>query len=350
MKKRTFAALILAAVVLYIFLFPIPLKGEMAFVPRWNTLIDSEYEESAGGIFPFIMPDLLGRPVLGFVGMDGELVYREPVFYKAAIFRDGFINYSQAGGSLVLQDKEGDVLSTLDSDGFPLLIDNWFLIVSRDRKGISLVEWDGEILWKHHFGSVITAMDLNNEGLLLGFLNGDVVCISKAGKLIFKQQHRDDVIYAAALANVNGGFAVITGLSPQKLSLYSFHEDDVNLLWESELETEYRTTRTLGFSLDNKSIYFEAPDGLVFYDLMGNQSDSVKLPGVFSKGLFPGEEELTFIWSERDEIQELLIEDFGGTFAFKTTFSPDSRLIYLDSRILIASRRGQLFMIQREVY
>ena len=137
MKNRTFIILLFTFTALYLFLFPSPLKKEMAFVPKWSTDAGNVFSgmiPEEGRLYPFVVPDENRKPVLGFIGDNGELSYTEKVYYKAAVCGDGFINYSSAGGSLVLQDPSGMVLSTVETDGFPYLRDQWFLVISRDRK------------------------------------------------------------------------------------------------------------------------------------------------------------------------------------------------------------------------
>ncbi|MBI9103266.1 MAG: hypothetical protein JEY99_12690 [Spirochaetales bacterium] len=351
MKKRTFILLLLAAVTLYIIFFPAKMKGEMVYRAEWNTSLGAVTGSSESSeIYSFKTQDENGAPLLGYIGGDGKLIYSELIHYRAAVSEEGFINYSSTGGILVFQDTTGMVIDRLATDGFPLLEEGWFLIISRNRKGVSLMNWEGDTLWSHQFGSIITALDVNDEALLLGFLNGEVVCIGKDGEVIFIREHRDTVIYSCTLSSMEGGFAVVSGISPQKLILYTFSDDDISLLWERELEEEYRTSRSAGFSGDNKYIFLEESTGLVCYDLTGEKWGHLEFEGELEKSVFSGNDDLTSLYYKNSDKAALRISDFGDHFDVEFPFPSDGRIIFLDTNSLIASARGRIFRVNREVF
>ena len=349
MKKRLYIIFLLLAIILYTLLFPRPLKKETVFRPVWSTPLESFISEDISSEkFPFKMNDEIGNPFLGYIRDDGALLLREPVYHRAAISKEGFINYNSLGGTLILQEPSGRVITACETDGFPLLIKNWFLIVSRDRKGISSYSWEGDLLWKYHFGSIITDIDADGNGLLLGFMNGDVALLNQEGETVFTQVHRERVVYGCVLSPIKGGFAVVSGLSPQHLTLYTFEGGDVNLLWECALPDEYRTSRTLGFTRDNRYIFLESAAGLTLYNLLGDEWREIPLPGDFNAGVLQGEGELTSVFSSGPDSSLLQIMELDGGFSLTEPFPRDGGIVFIDSSFIIASGRGRIFKIARE--
>lgn len=352
MKKRTFAVLWFLSVILYLFLFPFQMKKEMIMVPQWNVSVSeaTSGDLDSQDIYPFTATDGSGANILGYVSSDGNIIHREPVYYRAAVHPRGYINYSSAGGALVIQNPAGEILGRYETGGFPVLKDDWFLVVSRDRKGISRWDWNGSLLWEYHFGAIITSMDLKPFGVLLGFLNGDTVFVSPQGKIVFTEPIRGEAVYGCALAGDGSLFAVISGINPQNLKLFSYSEDAVQLLWETSLEEAYRTNRNLFFSEDNRILYLEDPLGIVQLDSAGRQQKHLDFRGTLGGYFTPGSDDLGFFWSRSAGSRELIVEDPHGNRRDRISLPDDGTIIFMDERFFLVSGDGQIFRVDREMY
>ena len=204
-KKRTQIFLFLAAFVLYLAFFPAPLDREFSFIPQWVVSLDApaagEWDSSS---LAFKAESGTGT-ILGYVSQDGRLLYKAPVYHDAMVHSAGFINYSRSGGALTLQDPLGRIVGRLDTDGFPLVRGDALFVVTRDRKGLSRWTWEGEELWSHHFGALITTMDVQPAGILLGFLNGDVILSSSQGEQQNFTKQRIHAVYGGTLSDGGDG-------------------------------------------------------------------------------------------------------------------------------------------------
>jgi len=352
MKKRTGAVLLLLAVLLYLVMFPRPLRKEMIFVPRWNLDLAGPMISDAsdsGDVFPFIVPDGSGREYLGSVSGDGRLLYREPVYYRAAVSSRGYINYSSSGGDLITQDPRGNILEKHETEGFPLLTEDRFLVISRDRKGISRWDWSGGQLWNFHFGSLITGLDIRSGGILLGFLNGDVSLLSDTGTELFHEVRRGTAVYGCALSESEPFYATISELDPQILRLFTYTDGGSQLVWEKPLEDSYRTGRRIFFSDDGRLLHVEIPGGLALWDLQGRQIRKLSFAGTVGEVRVPGEGALGLYWQEGPGSREMVLLDPYGNYRVSRSFGPDGRLLRKDDRGILVSRKGQIFRLDREL-
>lgn len=262
----------------------------MTFRPQWNTSLDSPpHMNGAENPIPFRGQDPAGKSVLGYVSPSGELLYSSEVYYDAAVGAQGFINYGRTGGSLILQSPEGELLQSFETAGFPLFADDWFFVVSRDRKGISRWSWDGERLWSYHFGSLITSIDWQTYGLLLGFLNGEVVFIDPDGEQRSYTRQKIDAVYGCALAPARELFATVTGLDNQVLSVFSFRDGEAQLLWSRPLSDPSPRFRYVKFSEDSRTLYWVGAEGLYSVDWMGEGKLCLSLIFPFVMPFFRGQ-------------------------------------------------------------
>lgn len=354
MKKRYFFLLLLAATLVYVLAFPRPLTREWVWTPRWNTslaggYIAAESEEPEEELFPFLMETAPGEKILGYVSASGDLIYAEAVYYNAAVHPRGFVNYGAAGGNLVFQNPRGQISHAAATQGYPLLIEDWFLVVSRDRKGISRWSWGGEKLWERHFASLITDLDVRPQGLLLGFLNGDAVLMDAHGKVVFSEPHRGEVIYGTALAALGELFGLVLGLEPQRLAVYSYSDGFASLLWEQELAEPYRSPRELFFSQDDRLLGLETPEGAEIWDARGWKLKSQDLPAPLGKMLLSGYDEPVLFWAWGRDVREISVTDPHGARSERIPLAPGAELIHWDSRRLIISQNGQIFRLDREL-
>jgi len=347
-KKRTHFFLFLAAFVLYLILFPAPLDREFSFLPQWSVFLDGApagmMEPSALG---FRAESGAGK-ILGYVSQDGRLLYKTGVYYDAVVHPAGFINYSRSGGTLTLQDPLGKIIDSLDTDGFPLVRGDDLFVVTRDRKGLSRWNWEGEELWSYHFGALITTMDVQSTGILLGFLNGDVILISPQGVQQNFTRQRVHAVYGCALSDDQELFAVVSGLNPQTLGVYSFREGGVQLLWTRELSPAFPRYRYLQFSEDSRSLYWVTPEGAETVNWMGEGARSFPLKAGFQTALWGESGALSMILAGDGQVGELLFFQNSGNFHLSLPLRGGTSPVSLTGEALAAAQEGRLFSFRWE--
>ena len=114
--------------VFYFILFPIPLYKELVIIPVWH--IESLEGLSAGSIeLKFNKNELLeneqhvfnfriGR-MFGFINLQGDLKLLQQVDYNVALSEKSFINYSNLPNTFVVQDIDGEYVSSFWTSGHP---------------------------------------------------------------------------------------------------------------------------------------------------------------------------------------------------------------------------------------
>lgn len=347
-KKRTQFFLFLAAFVLYLILFPAPLDREFSFLPQWSLSLDDRFSGTAEpAAFGFKAETGTGK-ILGYVSQDGRLLYRTGVYHDAVVHSEGFINYSRSGGGLTLQDPQGKIIARLDTDGFPLVKGDWLFVITRDRKGLSRWTWEGEELWNYHFGALITTMDVQSTGILLGFLNGDVILISPQGEQQNFTKQRVHVVYGCALSDDQELFAVVTGLNPQTLGVYSFREGGVQLLWTRELSPALPQYRYLQFSQDSRSLYWVTPGGVTTVNWMGEGQQSFPLKAGFQTALWGESGALSMILAGDEQVGELLFFQNSGDFRLSIPLRGGTRPVSLAGTSITATLASRLYSFQWE--
>jgi hypothetical protein len=345
-KKRTQFFLFFAAFVLYLILFPVPLEKEFSFLPRWSVSLDDPSsgttEPSALGFRAYTNEG----SILGYVSQEGRLLYKSGVYHDAMVHPMGFINYSRSGGALTLQDPQGRIIKQLDTDGFPLARGDWLFVITRDRKGLSRWSWEGEELWGYHFGALITTIDVQSTGILLGFLNGDVILISPQGEQQNFTKQRVHAVYGCALSDDQELFAVVTGLNPQVLGVYSFREGEAQLLWTRELSPALPRYRYLQFSKDSRSLFWVTPGGVSTVNWMGEGPRSIQLNTGFQTAVWGEVGALSLIFSGDDEGGELLLFQNPGRYQISIPLGGGTRPVLLENGSLTASLDRRLYSFQ----
>jgi hypothetical protein len=351
----------------YLLFFPTNPVPEVLWTPQWalplsGAPLSGSFE---GEIFAFAAAPRespAGREggIAGTVSSRGELIYTEALDYRLASGPRGFVNYSAAGGTLLLRDLEGRPAGVLPGNGYPYLAGDWVLVISRDRRGLSRWTWEGEKLWDYQFSSLITALDVNaaprspgppaEGGILAGLLNGEAVCLDSRGRVVFSETAPGQVVYGAALGKDLRVFALVLGLKPQRLRVYAFPESPgggVRLLWEEALDREYRTSRGLFFIRRDQELAVSDPAGAVIYGLKTRRGETLPLGYPLAEAVSPPQGQ-TLFFSRGEAGGELLFWDpqSGGNPRRLALDSSGAPAAY-DGDRLILSQGGTLYSFSR---
>ena len=349
MKNSTFTLFLFFAVVFYLFCFPLRLKGELTFIPQWNTSLAAVPSmEDRENPIPFFVSDAQGKPLAGYFSEEGRLLYSTPVSYGAAVHPQGFINYTRSGGEFVIQDPLGRMGVSIDSGGYPLFKGGYLFVLSPTRRGLSRWTMEGQLLWSHDFGSPITCMDVQESGVLLGFLNGNVFFLNPQGQRRIFARWKEDVIYGCALSPTQELFAIVSGLNPQVLSAYTFRGGNPQRLWSRELSEALPRFRYLRFSADSRNLYWNTPRGMETVDWMGENSRLLVLNFPFKDGYFGGKNALTVLFGGGPSGGELLLTEIDRATRLRIPIQGETAPIRLNANPLLFAREGQAFSVARE--
>lgn len=279
-KHRALAAAVGLAVV-YVLLFPLPMEKELVVEPAWVLETTAAPAGRPGGE---ARPFLSGGRV-GYYDPAGALLLAEPLVYGASIGDASFINYSRLPTSLVVKDSAGAFVAAVPAGGYPVLdaAGRRILLVSRDAKGLAGVDRSGDVLWRLEFASLITCVDFNEAGVLVGLLDGTLSLYDHGGRAVYSlkpEGSRIPVILGCAASA--DALACVAGIDPQRLIVVGRSEGRFQPAANLALASDFRREVLLRFSEAGRpggALYFERADGLGVFDLRSRAAAVVPLPG-----------------------------------------------------------------------
>ncbi len=282
-KKKKRGKIVLAAAgctILFILFFPKFVEGPMRFSLEWERPVSGPVVpaavENSESIIPFST-----ETYFGYITSGGEIISREPIFYNVAKNRDYYINHSEITENLVVKNPEGQIITGIHTSGYPFIRRNRLFVIDKDRCGIS--EWDetGTLKWSRRFSSMITSFDCGVSKSLIGFINGEIVFLHDNGKTFYKDiptGSRVRIVYGVAIDPGEEQFAVILGIDPQRLVVFTKSEEVFRPLFSRNVESEYRREVFISYNGSN-SLSFEQPGELVFMDVRRRRSFSFPVDG-----------------------------------------------------------------------
>ena len=265
-KKRKKIGLLF---ILLIYIFVSPGKEGKAFKihPQWiidkNTGINNEADSSN------TVPYKMGG-TFGYFNADGELIYRDKIYYGLAQTDKFFINYSSITDQIVINNNTGDFVNTVFTSGYPWFKNERLFIVSTNRKKLSEISVEGDLLWEDENLSEVTSLDSNAEDVIAGYVNGDVVIVDsekKIDKLFKPDLSRINTVYGAGISENSDYIAVISGIEPQYMLLFRKNHDKYTRIFSYQFVNNLRYSRLIDFTEDNKYLYFGSLDTFYCYDI-----------------------------------------------------------------------------------
>ncbi len=296
MKKRFTIGIFFIVLAAYTLIFPHFIRKELVFLPSWATVIPDEHTAApaaAGDPVPF---KLSGK--FGYIGPSGIIVYSDSFLSDAAVAEDFFINYSNVSERLVMQDKNGRILNSIDTEGYPFFLNERFYVISADRMTVSEYDEEGEVLWTVSPGAMITCADASSKYTLLGLLNGDVLLFDHDGTQLFSffsTESRYSAVYGCSITGDGSSFAVVSGLNHQKLIVFQKRNEKYSRIFTSDTAEQVRRNLYLDFSRDGKYLYMETSEGLAYYHTVKFEDGMKPLEGRIVYSSIAAEKSLSFV-------------------------------------------------------
>ena len=251
----------------YIFISPEKEGGIFKIVPQW--IIDrndavNELADSSSSI-PFKTGSLFG-----YFNSSGELTYRDKVFYGVAQSENHFINYSSITDQIVINDSKGDFVSTVSANGYPWFRNGRLFLVSTNRKKVSEITVEGDLLWEDENLSEITSLDSNSSTVAAGYVNGDVIVVDSSygiEKLFKPDLSKINTVYGTGISDDSEYIAVISGIEPQYMLLFRKNHDEYTKIFSYQFADNLRYSRLIDFTEDSRYLYFGSSESFYCYDI-----------------------------------------------------------------------------------
>lgn len=280
-RSRRYVALGFVLGLLYLLLFPVLSGREGYFKAVWARPVPGAQAAAAGG----------GRASwfkagrwFGYVQPDGRLLYTGETLYGVALSDSGFINFPKLAEDFVFQDPAGRFQFGVHAFGYPVLDEGGERLysISTGLNRISRLDRDGEPLWSAEFYAPITTLSLHQEECFVGLLDGTVKLIDGQGKIIQElvpQPSRLPVVLASAVSQDGRRLAAVSGIDPQRLTLFLRRGGPFTAEQSLELGSDFRRGLFMRFTADGRFLAFEAAEGLFLLGLSQRGARRLELPG-----------------------------------------------------------------------
>jgi hypothetical protein len=264
MRGVFFRILILVGLTAYFILAGTPLHQGFTYVQRWTLDLQDRGEDRTDS------PERTGLPFMtvdyfGYTDPDGLDPLVMPLREGIALGPIGYCTYDPEGEVLALHNPvEGSVRPLLPLSGYPHATGEYFFLLSHDMTGFSLLNGEGDLLFRSCFSSLISSLDRGETLISAGLLNGEAHLFNLQGNLIevlTPEGSRIKAVYGTAVSR-SGGFVALThGIDPQVLSLYGAQGGSFKRIRSFTLHEALRSQVVMGFSRDELLLFTETMTG-----------------------------------------------------------------------------------------
>ncbi len=341
---------VVIAVAVYVLLGSYTIEPGTAYIQDWSLDVSSEevtaqVEETDEPVGDQWIPYRV-QDYFGYVQSDGTLALRSPVRWNVALSADTFCNYSLQGNNLVIRDPRRNYLYPLNISGYPVERNGGYYVLSSDMSGLSAFSSTGEFGFSREFSSLITALDANTTTVGVGLLNGTVELFNQDGSYrvgIRPETSRINVVYGTALSEDSNYVAMVHGIDPQYLSLYSLNGANFRLLSQKELSTPTRSQTKLGFSQNGEFLLCEDGNRVRVLSTADSAQEYVlPLAGELVEFVFNPELESVYIFSTDNVNSVLSIYSEDGRLYSQENFAGQAHWMYSSGGALFLGCGSQL--------
>ena len=325
-KKLPFVVLGSVILILYLLFSNLPLKKEIQLLPQWTVDLKSKYEslgpssndESLNfltdGSLPFIQGNYLGR-----LYPDGTIAFIEHFSELATISNLYWAAYPYDAKNAVIHSMDNKESFLIAEEGFPFAIDDFLCSFFPGGNAFGFYDTEGNLLWEASHWSPLTAFSVSKEGIVVGYVDGNLRLFSIDGKLLFSTYpagSQYEVIYGAAISSDSSLLAAISGLDKQRFVLYALDGENSKIIFHEYLENQDIRERFMRFNTEKTKVYYETKGGLVAFSISEKKSEFMKLPGKICGMQELRFEKLLSVLSEENGLWYLtLLDDFNEIIA-----------------------------------
>ncbi len=294
MTRRKLLFLATLIIVLgYLFFFSPTVGKDIVFNPIWyrdfsNTpsglqieITQAEKLQQQKKVFAFKSGNLFG-----YITKEGEPLFVDRSFFQTAISDTKFVNTSNIPMNLVVRDYVGNIDFSVDIAGYPVLEENRLIVFSPMRNRISEYDDNGNRLWSREYIAPATCVEYSSEYILLGFLNGVISLLDREGKELFQfaptGSSASRVVYGCTMDPDADTLILITGLDPQRIILLEKKDNTYKPVFTEILESSFRRTVNMHYSLQQQAVYFEGADGISILSLKSRTITKITAEGRFT--------------------------------------------------------------------
>lgn len=270
-------------ILVYVIIAALPLNSEFSIDTEYTINLDdtqnvAEAEAETGEeIYPFRL-----KNYCGYFTPDGKLVSLQAVPYKAAICDSFYSLYSADAENISIINSSGKEQTVLRTAGFPFLQNNRIFVFAPGGNSVAEYTSTGAKRWIYEGYNPITAFNSSQKGAVIGFADGELVCLAPNGDQRFSFNpggSNYEVIFGADIAKKANLFACLSGIDQQRFLLCSFENSQHKVIFHEFLKKNYKNQAFVHFSDDSNTVYFQYAGGLGVVDCQNLQSEHIAVKG-----------------------------------------------------------------------
>ncbi len=286
---RRFVILGAVFILVYVIIAALPLTSEFSIDTEYTiNLADAEKNAETAEVleasaeqneetFPFRLKDYCGYFTAG-----GNLVSLHTIPYKATICDSFYSLYNADAENISITNSSGKEQTVLRTAGFPFLQNNRIFVFAPGGNSVAEYTSTGAKRWLYEGYNPITAFNSSAKGAVIGFADGELVCLAPNGDTRFSFYpggSNYEVIFGADIAKKANMFACLSGIDQQRFLLFSFENSQHKVIFHEFLEKNYKNQAFVHFSDDSNTVYFQYADGIGVVDCQNLKSEHIAVKG-----------------------------------------------------------------------
>ncbi|MBO7486858.1 MAG: hypothetical protein J6T84_12450 [Spirochaetaceae bacterium] len=254
-------------VLLYLFLAIKPLRKELCFEPEktlvLSELADEQFFLSPAGeksVFCFRLSDYAG-----YLTEDAEPVFVSKYPYKATLTDSMWTFYENDADAITVKTVDGTEQAVLNTTGFPFFQNDRLFVFLPNGNALKEFYLTGREKWIYEGYAPITAYNSSKTESVIGFADGEIVCLDSYGKQKFSFYPKGsdrEVILGVDIDSDKKMIASVSGINRQRFVLVSYTDDQQKIVFHEYLDGNLRQPIFVHFGKLADSVYFQCKTGL----------------------------------------------------------------------------------------
>ena len=284
--------------------------------------------------------------IYGYTDLDGNIYLREKSSFFTSITDTVYMDYSKVAEKFYIKNSDGTLLGGFKASGYPFFnkTGKRLLVVKTDLSGISEITRTGKTKWGEDFISMITTVSVSSKLIAVGLLDGSIVILNEKGKIIYQFKpagSKIPVIVGTAISNDENLIACISGLEPQKITIFKRRNGNFSPLLSKETDTDFRRETLAKFGWADGFLLVEGKHCVNIIDTLSGKLTRVKLKGTIKDIKVLSRSMVAVVVSELDNRSYFnILDQYGSTVIHAEFNGKTGPLRQIENHIIMGLQGG----------
>lgn len=289
-KKRFAVILIVVLCVVYVLCAVRPLSREIHFIPVWtidaykntkNDKLSERLSEADASAFEGAIAYKMGQTA-GYFTRSGIILSSVTFPYKAVISQSCYSLYDTHSSRIPVYSPDGAKIAEIKQTGFPYFDGGRTFQFLPGGSSFSRLSEDCSVEWTYEGFAPITAFSSSDNGVLVGFADGNLILFGPDGKKEFDFAPGGSdipVILGAGLSASGKYIASVSGQGGQRFVLAEKRNGMASAVCHKTLEKETTKQVIVKFSRNEDYVYYSYAGGLGIVDCGTHKHSTILIEG-----------------------------------------------------------------------